>query len=131
MGARVGWTSKRYYQHGRGRSKQKEKVYPPVVIRAKAGTGKSILVGKTMAELIDAGVDKIRTMANFRQNSILQLKDQTSENLRIAICNVMDGYHKCDSLDQFLNPPPKFHGSENTTHDSFDENSGREDWVYK
>ena len=49
--------------------------YPPVVIRAKAGTGKSILVGKIMAELIDAAsveLDTGRRAALYKElNEIL------------------------------------------------------------
>ena len=58
---RIGWTSKRYYPTRVVEEAEKQAkrswFYPPIVIRAKAGTGKSILVGKIMAELIDAGVD--------------------------------------------------------------------------
>ena len=104
--------------------------YPPVVIRAKAGTGKSILVGKIMAELIDAGVDKNQEQwPIFDRIVYSQLKDQTSENLRIAICNGMDGYHKCDSLDQFFESTSEVpDGMKILLIDSLDENSGREDW---
>ena len=101
---------------------------PPLVIRAKSGVGKSILIGKIVAELIDARFCNPDSLwPRFDRIVYSQLKDQSTGDLETAVCEGMDGFHKCDNLDKFL---------QSTIHeddkiiliDSLDEHNDRINW---
>jgi hypothetical protein len=104
--------------------------YPPMVIRAKSGFGKSVLIGKLMAELIDAKYSgNSKEWPIYDRIVYSQLKDQTGSNLEYAICNGMDGYHKCNNLDTFFeNTELVPRGDKIIMIDSLDENPGRQEW---
>ena len=89
-----------------------------------------MLIGKLMAELIDA---KYSANSNgwpiYERLVYSQLKDQTGENLEYAICNGMDGHHKCNNLDSFFDRTQAIPvGDKLILIDSLDENAGRKDW---
>ena len=104
--------------------------YPPMVIRAKSGFGKSVLIGKLMAELIDAKYsENSEEWPIYDRIVYSQLKDQTGSDLEYAICNGMDGYHKCNNLDSFFeNTELVPRGDKIIMIDSLDENPGRQEW---
>ena len=104
--------------------------FPPLVIRAKSGFGKSILLGKVVAELIDSkffdGSNEWRT---YDRIVFSQLKDQTGDSLEYAICNGMDDHHKCDDLETFFEKTKEISmGQKVLLIDSLDEHSQRKQW---
>jgi hypothetical protein len=78
-------------------------IYPPFVIRAQSGFGKSILLGKLVAELISAkhnSADSEDTIwPKFDRILFSQLKDSRFDyNLEESICNGLDLGHRCKNL---------------------------------
>ena len=113
------------------RTKEEESVFPPLVVRAKSGLGKSILLGKVMAELIDAasgfGDGNWPTMERI---VFSQIKDNTSyETLEESICKGMDVYHRRDNFEFLFSDTSEIpDGLKIIVIDSLDEHPKREDW---
>ena len=104
--------------------------FPPLVIRAKSGFGKSILLGKVVAELIDSkffnGSNEWRT---YDRIVFSQLKDQTGDSLEYALCNGMDDFHQCEDLKTFFDKTKEISsGRKVLLIDSLDEHTQRKQW---
>ena len=105
--------------------------YPPIVIRSKSGHGKSMLLGKVVAELLDAKYSEKEESDWPIYNRIVysQIKDQSAASLEQAICNGMDDFHKQPNLDWFFEEtkeaPP---GEKILFIDSLDEHPDAEEW---
>ena len=104
--------------------------FPPLVIRAKSGFGKSILLGKVVAELIDSKFfDGSNEWRAFDRIVFSQLKDQTGASLEYAICNGMDDFHQCEELETFFDKTKAVSfGRKVLLIDSLDEHTQRKQW---
>lgn len=113
------------------RTKEEGYFFPPLVVRAKSGLGKSILLGKVMAELIDAGSGfGDGNWPTMQRIVFSQIKDNTSyETLEESICKGMDVYHRRDNLEFLFNDTSEIpDGLKIIVIDSLDEHPKREDW---
>ena len=113
------------------RTKEEGYFFPPLVVRAKSGLGKSILLGKVMAELIDAasGVSD-GNWPSMQRIVFSQIKDNTSyETLEESICKGMDVYHRRENFEFLFNDTSEIpDGLKIIVIDSLDEHPKREDW---
>ena len=113
------------------RTKDNQYFFPPLVVRAKSGLGKSVLLGKVMSELIDSanGLGE-ENWPSMRRIVFSQIKDNTSfETLEESICQGMDVYHRRENFDFMFSDtesiPP---GEKIILIDSLDEHPNRADW---
>jgi len=114
------------------RTKTKGKsFFPPLVVRAKSGWGKSILLGKVIAELIDAasGLGD-GSWPSIQRIVFSQIKDNTSfESLEESICQGMDVYHRRENFEFMFNDTNSIPAGEKIiVIDSLDEHPNRADW---
>ena len=112
--------------------KSDEGFYPPLVIRAKSGLGKSVLMGKVIAELIDASFNNSESeWPSFDRIVYSQLKGcEPGENLETSICRGMDGFHKCNNFQQFFDKTVNCQ-NKIILIDSLDEHNERSEWWNK
>ena len=75
----------------------------PYVVRAKSGLGKSILLGKAVAELINVRHNVENSVwPRFEKIIFSQLKDSVlwmDKDLETAICEGLDEAHKCENFE--------------------------------
>ena len=111
-------------------SKNGEKVIKPLVIRARSGFGKSVLLGKVVAELINAkhNLKGDTVWPVFDKILFSQLKDVDKKlDLEKGICDGLDRSHNFNKLDDlFLNTTSE--QSKIIIIDSLDEHDKREQW---
>jgi len=113
------------------RTKQGNSFFPPLVVRAKSGWGKSILLGKVIAELIDAasGLGG-KNWPSMQRIVFSQIKDNTSfESLEESICQGMDVYHRRENFEFMFSDTNSIPAGEKIiVIDSLDEHPNRADW---
>ena len=100
----------------------------PLVVRAQSGFGKSILIGKIVAELISAReeLDKDSKWPIFDRILFSQLKDSEYDELELSICKGLDLSHRCKTFEDLSS------GIEEDKKiifiDSLDEHSDKINW---
>jgi hypothetical protein len=106
-------------------------IYPPFVIRAQSGFGKSILLGKIVAELISAkhttAESEETIWPKFDRILFSQLKDSRSDyNLEKSICKGLDLGHRCENLDELFEKVKA--DNKIIFIDSLDEHEAKKNW---
>jgi len=107
---------------------------PAVVIRAASGLGKSILLGKVVAELIHSKHNDTNNESDwpkFERILFSQLKDSGHLKLEKAICDGLDLAHKCSDFEQLFDEDKagiSSDGSKIIVIDSLDEHADRKEW---
>jgi len=106
-------------------------IYPPFVIRAQSGFGKSILLGKIVAELISAkhttAESEETIWPKFDRILFSQLKDSRSDyNLEESICKGLDLGHRCENLDELFEKVKA--DNKIIFIDSLDEHEDKKNW---
>ena len=111
-------------------AKNGEKVIKPLVIRARSGFGKSVLLGKIVAELINAkhNLKSDTVWPVFDKILFSQLKDvDKKSDLEKGICDGLDRSHNFNKLDDLFVKTAS-ERSKIVIIDSLDEHDKREQW---
>jgi len=104
--------------------------WKPIVIRALSGLGKSILIGKVIAELINSNENSLdNEWPKFDKILFSQLKDSKRHSeLEKAVCMGLDVNHRCDELNQLFENVKGENGQKIIFIDSLDEHEKSRDW---